>query len=206
MDVNSKAYKCIYGQNLMAAKSSVRFSSSFRLDRAREQISLPPAKIESIIDHTNTFLGLLGFSRVDKPGDIIANPAEVRKSNYDKIKDDYGLKHIDDIIWMAFTKEKKYDNGYLGVVAVGADINFDMPLSKDDNHKTIIEKGHYKYNTSGIILRELGKSWDKSFVLVFPLPNLPLDGVLKRGDIECGIGNYLIDNNVPIIDYYSHRF
>jgi hypothetical protein len=50
----------------------------------------------------------------------------------------------------------------------------------------------------------LGKAWDTSFVLLFPLANIPAE--FERGDLERAIGNYLIDNNVPIIDFYSHNY
>lgn len=29
---------------------------------------------------------------------------------------------------------------------------------------------------------------------------------LQRGDIERGVGNYLISKNVPILDFYSHNY
>ena len=48
--------------------------------------------------------------------------------------------------------------------------------------------------------------WDEGTVLVFPLINLKKLKDLDRSDIESGIGNYLIDNDVPILDYYSHNY
>ncbi|WP_369813894.1 hypothetical protein, partial [Halolactibacillus sp. JCM 19043] len=62
----------------------------------------------------------------------------------------------------------------------------------------------WKYNTSGIIVHHLGKCWDESFVLLFPLKNIP--GNLSRSDVERGIGNYLIDKGVPILDFYFHNY
>lgn len=53
-------------------------------------------------------------------------------------------------------------------------------------------------------LIDLKKSWDTSFLLVFPLSNIP-EGY-KRGDIEMAVGNYLSTKGVPIIDYYSHMY
>lgn len=50
----------------------------------------------------------------------------------------------------------------------------------------------------------LGESWDESYVFIFPLYNIPEE--LNRSDIESGIGNYLIANNIPIIDFYSHNY
>jgi hypothetical protein len=127
------------------------------------------------------------------------------KSFYKDMKKNYGLASIADIVWMKFTKE-----GHLGVVAVSNDINFQMPKSKGDYHKKNNNK--WEFNTSGIIIHYLyekanyddKKKWDESFVLVFPLQNIP--PCLNRRDIECGIGNYLIANEVPILDYFSHRY
>ena len=58
--------------------------------------------------------------------------------------------------------------------------------------------------TSGKIISHLGESWDESYVFIFPLYNIPEE--LNRSDIESGIGNYLIANNIPIIDFYSHNY
>lgn len=55
-----------------------------------------------------------------------------------------------------------------------------------------------------IIIYHLKKQWDESFVLIFPLQNI--SGNPKRGDIERGIGNYLIKKEVPILDFFSHRY
>lgn len=61
----------------------------------------------------------------------------------------------------------------------------------------------WKYNSSGILVHQLNKEWDDSFVLVFPLVDIPS---CYKGDIERAIGNYLIDNEVPIIDFFSHNY
>lgn len=57
-----------------------------------------------------------------------------------------------------------------------------------------------KNTTAGRINQILNQKWDDTVVLVFPLVNIP-DG-LNRSDIESGIGNYLISQGVPILDYY----
>ena len=192
-----EAYKYIYGQNLMFAKSSVHGESTFREDRAKEQAKAKPPEIQTIIDYSNEFLKILKMEPTLSPKTQLLN-GKVENDFYEKLKKDKNLKDIRDIVWMKFTTD-----GYLGVVAVSADINFDMPISENEyNLKTI--KGYWKYNTSGIIIHKLGKEWDESFALVFPLQNIPES--LERGDIECGIGNYLIDKGIPILDYYSHRF
>jgi len=88
------------------------------------------------------------------------------------------------------------EDGFLGVVATSNDINFDIPLSQKEYNKN--------HNTSGIIIHYLNKKWNESFVLVFPLKKIPEK--LKRGDVERGIGNYLIKKGVPILDFFSHRY
>lgn len=103
-------------------------------------------------------------------------------------------------------------NKYLGGVAKSNDINFDIPLNVSDYDKKEWRYNSYlkrqelvwKHNSSGILAHQLGQEWDTSFVLVFPLSNIP-DGY-DRGDIETAIGNYLINKGVPIIDFYSHNY
>lgn len=60
------------------------------------------------------------------------------------------------------------------------------------------------HNSSGILVHQLGKEWDESFVLVFPLANIPCG--YNRYDIERAIGNMLIAEGVPVIDFYSHNY
>lgn len=102
------------------------------------------------------------------------------KPNYDKIREENNLNHRRHIVWLKFTTD-----GFLGCVAASDDINF------GDN------------NTSGKIIRHLNKEWDKTFVVIIPLPSIKNS---ERSDIEAYIGNYLIDNGVPILDFYSHTF
>ncbi|MCL2637883.1 MAG: hypothetical protein FWD48_05870 [Oscillospiraceae bacterium] len=184
---------------------SVRFGDTKRFEQAEKQIEQAqehPISIDEIINHTNDFLVAL---EMDK---IICLPKEKPKSKefYKNIKTEYNLEDKRDIVWMKFTKDN-----FLGVVAVSADINFNIPPSRCKKHYTETKNGkpknknnHWEYNTSGIIINHLGQKWKEDFVLIFPLKNIPSG--LKRGHIECGIGNYLIDKGVPILDYYSHMF
>ena len=114
---------------------------------------------------------------------------------YKKLEDDYKLDRKN-IVWMKFTKK-----GFLGVVAVSDDINFEKPNNKEDYDKK--KRGKWEYNTSGIIIHYLKEEWDESFVLVFPLYKLPKN--YTRHSIEKKIGNYLIKKGIPILDFYSHR-
>ena len=99
--------------------------------------------------------------------------------NYEVIKRQYKLQRQSDIVWLRFT-----DDGYLGVVGSSNDINFD----KDTNS--------YK------IINHIGCKWDENKIIIVPLPDIT--DRYERELIEKMIGNYLIDRNVPIIDYYSH--
>ena len=164
-----------------------------RYDMAKKQAESEPVSVERIIQLTNGFLKMCGMSPVPNP--IICNPEDKLKDSkgfYNQIKTDHNLNERQDIVWMKFTGD-----GFLGVVAVSSDINFKMPSSRTDYTNRW-------YNNAGILVHRLGKTWDKRFVLVFPLCKIP--NGYKRGDIECGIGNYLVDMGVPILDYYSHRF
>ena len=85
----------------------------------------------------------------------------------------------------------------MGVVAVSDDVNFDMP-----EDWSVYDKKHIVYNSYK--KHKLGKEWDESFVLIFPLKGIP-DGY-TRSDVETAIGNMLIEKDVPILDFYSHMY
>jgi len=183
-------------------RCSVHFGNTYRLDEAREQASFSPVDVNVITTYVNDFFRSIGMNTVAAP--VISNPLQI---DYEKIKRDYVLDELGDIVWMKFTKD-----GYLGVVATSNDINFDIP-----NNTAEYDKKEWKYNSflkqkelvwkhtsSGILVHQLGKVWDTSFVLVFPLSNIP--NGYTRGNIERAIGNYLIDKKVPIIDFYSHNY
>lgn len=124
-----------------------------------------------------------------------------RKVDYKKIQRENGLEDHRDIVWMKFTRD-----GYLGVVAVSNDIGFDIPSSCEEYNQKIQYKSSFrwKFSTAGILIHSLGKQRDDSFALVFPLKNMPKG--YKRHHIEMGIGNYLIANGVPMLDFYSHNY
>lgn len=92
------------------------------------------------------------------------------------------------------------------------DINFDISPNESVYDNKVWKYDEYtknnelvlKYNSSGILVHKLKKEWDESFVLVFPLRKLKESCGYSRHNIEMAIGNYLIEQNVPIIDFYSH--
>ncbi len=197
-----------FSPKLFGKKSSVHKPDSFRIIEANTQLTLTdkvPTKNE-IINLTKDFLFNSGYwNKCDNLQPLILeNPKIIfpkRKSlnkrivdiDYSLIKDQYKLNSEKHIIWMKFTTD-----GYLGVVARSNDINFEIP-PKDESDESEINK----YISSGIILHHLKKDWNEKYVLVFPIPNV---GDYEMSDIECGIGQYLIKNNVPILDRYSHTF
>lgn len=182
-------------------QNSVHSDSTYRFDKAKEQSSLSPVDVDTIISYINEFLLAVGMSRVENP---ICKPEKI---NYEQIKEDNMLKKKSDIVWMKFTED-----GYLGVVAGSDDINFSIPSCESDYNRGKYIYNQFKkkrewvwdYNTAGILVHKLNKTWNTSFVLLFPLADIPCGYV--RGDIERAIGNYLIAKQVPILDFYSHNY
>lgn len=186
-----------------------------RIIKAKEQLNKAPKTVDEIINLTNSFLYNIGLKTVDNPkftSFSVENGGYGYKTvvgiDNDKLNDHFGLvenplKNPKHVIWMKFAK-----NGQLGVVAASNDYNFDIPPSSDVYDETTDGKpksnsNGWKYATSGIILHKLNLEWDESFLLIFPLQDIE-DSWLK--DIETGMGNFLIENDVPIVDFYSHMF
>lgn len=182
-------------------RCSVHYGNTYRLECAKKQAMLATVSIELIINHVIEFLKIIGIEINDSP---IKKSSEI---NYSKIKKQYNLADERDIVWMKFTTD-----GYLGVIATSNDINFDIPTSSEEyDEKEKVYNSYYKkyqyewkHNTSGILVHQVDKAWDDTFVLLFPLANIPKE--YNRGDIERAVGNYLIDKGVPIIDFYSHNY
>ena len=181
---------------------SVHGNSHTRYNKAKEQISeYSPVPKEKIIRLILEFLNKVGISTSCEP------QTTLETIDYSKIKTDYNLDDERDIVWLKFTEDK-----YLGVIAVSNDVNFQIPKCKEDYDKKHWvynayerrKKEEWVYNSAGILVHKLGKKWDDSFVLLFPLKNIPVG--YCRGDVEQAIGNMLIENNVPIIDYFSHLY
>ena len=181
---------------------SVHGKSFVRYKRAREQEKMDTVPIEKIIGIIKDFLGNIGIKTIENP--LIENPLEI---NYQEIKEKFKLNDQKDIVWLKFTTD-----GHIGVVAASDDVNFDFPNSMDEydkKHKvfnpyTKKYEDEWVYNTSGILLHKLYKTWDKSFILLFPLNGIPYG--YNRSHIEHAIGNLLIENKVPILDYFSHLY
>ncbi len=175
--------------------SSVHFGQTYRFNKAVEESTKEPVSVEEISGLITSFLNEINIGTTDQPR--YENPLPF---DYQGIKTEFKLNDERDIVWIKFTKD-----GYIGVVATSNDINFNYPTCESDyDKKDEDEDDNWIFNTSGILVHELKKNWDESFVLVFPLANIP-DGYI-RGDIEEAVGNLLINNKVPILDYYSHIY
>lgn len=175
------AYKYISPSIKNRSLSSVTTGGyNFRLERAKQQSNIKAVDREVIIKYVNEFLDEMGMKKAINPH-VRPKPGRIRRFEYSIINPE----SKEDIVWIKFTKDN-----YISVVGTSCDISFSE---------------YAKKNTSaGIINQVLGKEWDESDVLIFPLIDIP-DG-LYRSDIESGIGNYLISKGVPILDYYSHNF
>lgn len=177
---------------------SVHGKSWVRYNKAKEQHSMKHVPDSRIIELINTFLEGLEINIVNEPimiseGNGIAD---------DAINSHFELKGRTDILWLKFSIDE-----YVGVVAKSTtknnDINFDIPLDKESYHLKD-EKGKPIYNASGILLHQLGTSWDTTKVMIFPLVNNHTG--YDASEIENALGNYLADNGVPILDFYSHTY
>ena len=197
------------------------YGDTIRNDKAIEQAKIPSVPIGNVLAYINEFIELLrkenGYDEKNVRFDtiildnsihpiidngIICNQLNWKSPIYDKEKRDYvewdykydvissifHTKEPKNLIWLKFTQK-----GHVGVVARSFDINFD---SKTDDGKPI---------SSDVLIKEVGESWDKSFVMIFPMTPEIL-GKRSVGEVELGIGNYLIfEKKVPIIDFYSHN-
>lgn len=178
---------------------SVHYGDGFRYTKALDEAKKNPAPVKHIIRYCNEFLSGIGISPVADP------MMEPDKVDYAQIKKQYQLNDKRDLIWLKFVKGNGSQAGHIGCVAQGADINFQIPPNAEAyNYKDKSQR--WLYNTSGIIVHKLGMRWDTSFVLVFPLRLQHSNSHYNRHEIETGIGNYLIDMGLPILDYYSHNY
>ena len=167
-----------YNKNNPDYRCSVDYDKSdYRKKRAVEEAGKQKVRISEILNLINLFLNNIDV----KSSPILIDGLDVLMTvNYEHIKRQYELYSQSDIVWMKFTAD-----GYLGAVASSNDINFNYD------------------NNSGKLIKFVKKKWDENKIIIIPLPNIE-----KREDrllIEKMIGNYLIDNQVPIIDLFSHN-
>ena len=172
---------------------SVKKENSVRVIMARKQLKKYTDLIEAgwnkeTILQTTTrlvkeILSKIGM-RVPDDFNCVA-PVENKKVDYETIVSSVHLENKNDIVWI-----KLNTNGCISVVGTSRDISFSNRTEK----KT----------SSGKINTHLHQEWDKSKVLIFPLINIPKE--LNRSDVESIVGNYLTDHDIPILDFFSHRY
>ncbi len=114
--------------------------------------------------------------------------------NYKEINEKYETNAEGHIIWIQFVK-----SGHVAVVGAGKDIGF--PKNKKSGTWSILSKlSNVEWNKEKVIIIAI-RGLDKESV---GLKNV--DNLLKcRNGVEQCIGEYLIKNNIPILNYYQHR-
>lgn len=198
----------IYMTDKSRPENSVHYGKTKRFDKAKEQFKEDSIDKQKIITLIRAYLqeclqeysvDYLEYLKTlgDEANVVYTDEISTEEFNRNIMKLYSNLNCEKDVLWLKFT-----NTGHLGVVASSNDVNFDIPPSKDVYDER--EKRKWKYSTSGIIVHYVGTEWDTTFFLVFPLPNLPGDKK-SRHEIEVGVGNYLIENGIPILDFYSHR-
>ena len=174
-------FKSLYGkESSISAKNIRKDEAKCQKRLAIQQKQLKNESVKEVIRLTKEFLNKINVKITYYNDDPVFKLTKEKINNKNKrveidyvdVAQIYNLNNRNHIIWMKFTED-----GYLGLVAASDDINFSMD------------------NSSGLIIDYLNQKWDESFILMFPLKGIT-DGLRK--DIECGIGNYLIDNNVHI--------
>lgn len=120
---------------------------------------------------------------------LVKNPNEI---DFDKISSEYETNNASDIIFIQFT-----ENGHIAVVGAGKDLAFSKNKSR---------------GTWRVISTIKGIEWDTETVIVIPVQNIKNCRIVTgenlleyRNGVEQYLGDYLISNNVPILNYYQHK-
>lgn len=208
--------KYINNQNLTFSRTNVRTNNPFRLHQAQLQASLNPVAIDKIIKYTHKFLGKLNLIPKKYSTPIFTTitldkTANLTDASYQQLSKHFKFpltvpntspfkssskKHPVDYLLFKFT-----DAGFLAGVAADTPINFSLPTKTSDYTLKVNQK--WQYDATSILVHQLGQNWNTSFILIFPIPKLPANLTIK--DIQAGVGNYLIQKDIPILDYYGHR-
>lgn len=178
------------GRNGMIARS-VHFRDRTRFSKAEEESRKVPASAERVAEIVLDCLKRIGLPQAAA---IWADPRAV---DYAAIRKQYRLKDKGEILFLKFSAD-----GFIGVIGTGSEINFDYPPCRQDYNKRT--GSDWAYHTSGILLSHVNKIWDQGSVMICPLriENLPF----TRRQVATAVGNYLSEQGVPIIDYYSHHY
>ena len=162
-----------------------------RIKKANNEQSKPAVSVEKIEELLDSCLKDNGIE-----GKIIRFEDDVKKINYKEIMRNYETNEEGHLIWIEFVT-----SGHIAVVGAGKDIGF--PRNKN-------------VGTWRILSSLENAEWDETKVIVIPIKGLESIHRKKNGDyiknilrcrdgIEYFIGDYLIDNDVPILNYYQHK-
>lgn len=157
-----------------------------RLIKSKEESMLSTTTKSEIQKYVVEFLKLYGI-REPLCIELNATPFLCKKTKrqaYLSLQKEYNLLSPKHIVWLKFAQNENKEQR-LGVVCASDDINFNYE------------------NTSGKLIKAIGYEWCYETVLICPLAGIS-DGM--RRDLETGIGNYLSNEGVPILDFYSHRY
>ena len=120
---------------------------------------------------------------------LLKKPEEI---DYEQIKEDYNTNDASHIIFIQFTKK-----GHVAVVGAGKDMSFSKKVS---------------CGTWAIISAIDYVEWDNEFAMVIPISNIKKcriekgDNILTyRNGVERYLGDYLLKNDIPILNYYQHK-
>jgi len=158
-----------------------------RIEKSKEELKNPPVcmyEVENIINKGLKEVNIKGRAK------LIELPKE--GIDYKEIMSDYGTNAETHLIWIQFT-----NSGHVAVVGGGKDISYSK-----------------KRGTGRIIDSLEGIDWCTTHLIIVPIKNLNtksngikcVDNVLRcRNGVEHFIGEYLIKESVPILNFYSHK-
>lgn len=161
-----------------------------RIKQAREEIvkkSVEPEAVAALISQC------LKKNKID--GDVLLIPGN-QKLDYEALMNDHRTNSAFHIVWVLFAS-----TGHVAVVGAGKDIKF--PAKGKSGTCQIL---------NSVIAGE--EKWKKSQMIIIPVRGLNtksngfkyVTNILHcRNGVEHCIGEYLIDNKVPILNKYSHR-
>lgn len=162
---------------------SVHYGQTKRFEEARKQLAGPslPANNTKLLELLNEILEYLGVSL-----------------KAEEVRPPYDSKYDKGYVWIKIAHDPKSGKRYGRVVANGP-VNFEIPNDKSNYHLKN-HKGQWKYPISGVWVHDSELEWDTEQIIAIPIGNVPVNVA------KFYIGNFLLENGIPIIDKFSHRY
>jgi len=173
-----------------------------RVNKAKEESKKTYKRFKTIEEILNDALKELEeLTKETSRGSVVGSLVKIdditEKPDYKKLSKDKGTNRIGDVLFIQFAREPGNPNKiHVAVVGAGCDVG-----------------ASYKY-TSGEILNAIGWEWYTERAYIIPLKNLGggsrggcgnEENYLRcRNGVEHYVGEYLINNNVPVLNYYQH--